>query len=80
MTGRRKLARSFKRTPLAYVFVPLDFKPHYRTLFETELSDWYNDPALWPKNLSLTLFHEWFDVECHSVVMDTVGSEIYDDE
>ncbi len=23
---------------------------------------------------------EWFEVECHSVVLDTVGREIFDDE
>ena len=25
-------------------------------------------------------FNEWLEVECHSVVLDTVGGEIYDDE
>ena len=53
---------------------------NYKRLFEMELSDWYTDPQLFPKNLTLELFHEWFEVECHSVVMDTVGGEIYDDE
>ena len=53
---------------------------HYKMLFEMELSDWYTDPSLFPKNLTLDLFHEWFEVECHSVVMDTVGGELYDNE
>ena len=53
---------------------------NYKRLFEMELSDWYTDPSLFPKNLTLDLFHEWFEVEWHSVVMDTVGGEIYDDE
>lgn len=53
---------------------------NYQMLFEMELSDWYTDPNLFPKELTLELFNEWFDVECHSVIMDTVGGEIYDDE
>ena len=53
---------------------------NYKRLFEMELSDWYTDPSLFPKNLTLDLFHEWFEVECHSVIIDTVGGEIYDDE
>jgi hypothetical protein len=27
-----------------------------------------------------SLFREWFDVECHTVLIDTVGDAIYDDE
>ena len=53
---------------------------NYRVLFEAELEGWYTDEKLWPKEISLALFHQWFDVECHSVVEDTVGSPIIDDE
>lgn len=55
-------------------------REHYQMLFEMELSDWFTDPDLFPRNPSLKLFHEWFAVECHSVVVDTVGGEISDDE
>ncbi|MDZ7642736.1 MAG: hypothetical protein U5J62_12060 [Desulfurivibrio sp.] len=54
-------------------------KQNYQVLFESELEDWYTDPALWPQELSLELFRQWFEVECHPVVFDTVGGEIYDD-
>ena len=53
---------------------------NFRALFEGELEGWYTDPDLWPSPLSLELFDEWFAVECHSVVLDTVGGTIVDDE
>lgn len=49
---------------------------NYQTLFKNELVGWYTDESLWPKNLDLNLFHEWFEVECHSIVEDTVGLPI----
>ena len=53
---------------------------NFRALFESELEAWYTDPELWPSPLSLELFDEWFAVECHSMVLDTVGGAIVDDE
>lgn len=53
---------------------------NYQALFESELSGWYTDPDLWPEPRNLTTFDEWFDVEYHSMVVDTVGGEIQDDE
>ena len=55
-------------------------KANFRMLFENELEDWYTDPDLWPKKRTLAEFRKWFEVEYHSVVVDTVGGEIYDDE
>jgi hypothetical protein len=55
-------------------------KENYETLFESELDGWYTDPELWPEKRTFKLFKEWFDVECHSVLVDTVGGGIYDDE
>ena len=55
-------------------------KRNYKTVFEEELEGWYTDPSLWPNNRTLKLFWEWFDVECHSVLIDTVGGAIYDDD
>ncbi len=40
---------------------------NYEVLFEHELDGWYTDESLWPNVLDLKLFHEWFDVECHTV-------------
>lgn len=40
-------------------------------VFEMELSSWYEDRARWPKDRSLRTFWDWFDVEVHSLVIDT---------
>ena len=53
---------------------------NYKALFENELEGWYVDESLWPKQRSIRLFRKWFDVECHTVLHDTVGDRIIDDE
>lgn len=53
---------------------------NFRTIFESELEGWYTDPGLWPSQLTLELFDDWFSVECHSMLFDTVGGAIVDDE
>ena len=53
---------------------------NYEALFENELEGWYTDESLWPKKRDLKLFREWFNVECHTVIEDTVGLPIEDDE
>ena len=53
---------------------------NFKQLFESEIEDWYTDESLWPKNRTRNLFDEWFDVECHSVLIDTVDGKIIDDE
>jgi len=53
---------------------------NYSQLFESELEDWYIDPLLWPKKRSRAVFNKWFSFQCHSMVIDTVGGQIYDDE
>ena len=55
-------------------------KLNYGILFESELDGWYSDEDLWPNNRSINLFRKWFDVECHTVIVDTVDSPIEDDE
>jgi hypothetical protein len=53
---------------------------NYDLLFETELEGWYTDPDMWPKKRTYKMFQEWFDVEYHSVLIDTVGTPMWDDE
>ncbi|MEA3392583.1 MAG: hypothetical protein U9Q91_06350 [Candidatus Marinimicrobia bacterium] len=53
---------------------------NFKQLFESELEDWYTDELLWPKKRNRKKFDEWFEVQCHSVLIDTVGSKIVDDE
>ncbi len=53
---------------------------NYEALFESELEGWYTDEDLWPKNRNLALFRKWFEIECHTVIEDTVDLPIEDDE
>ena len=53
---------------------------NFRQLFECELEDWYQDESLWPKKIDKALFDQWCEVECHTVVIDTVGGEIADSD
>jgi hypothetical protein len=53
---------------------------NYQALFESELSAWYTDPELWPEPRTLATFDEWFGVEYHSMIVDTVDGEIQDEE
>jgi hypothetical protein len=53
---------------------------NYKALFENELVGWFTDENLWPEKRDLDLFHEWFDVEYHSIVVDTAGLPIEDDK
>ena len=55
-------------------------RANYEMLFEAELEGWYTDPSLWPQERTWKVFREWFSVECHTVLIDTVGDAIYDDE
>ncbi len=55
-------------------------KLNYRSLFDTELENWYTDESLWPKKRTFALFQKWFDYECHSILVDTVEGPIVDDE
>ncbi len=52
---------------------------NFRQVFECELEDWYDDQSIWPKNIDRKLFDEWCELECHSIIVDTVGEPILDD-
>jgi hypothetical protein len=43
---------------------------HYGRFFAQELSTWSQDPKRWPKDRSLELFRNWFDVEAIDMVLD----------
>ena len=48
----------------------------FETLFQMELSSWYDDESLWPQDRSLKTFWEWFDVEIHSTVIDSLDDAL----
>jgi hypothetical protein len=53
---------------------------NHEIVFEELLSEWYTDPNLWPRDRSLKKLKEWCDFEFHSLVLDTGGSPLKDDE
>lgn len=48
----------------------------YQIIFTHELQTWYEDENLWPKELTIELFLQWFDIEIHSMVYDVVKDEL----
>ena len=42
----------------------------YEALFQMELASWSEDQSLWPEELSLKTFWEWFDVEISPTLID----------
>ena len=42
----------------------------WRGFFEHILEDWYTDPDLWPKKLTLKMFREWFEIDYRSMAWD----------
>lgn len=53
-------------------------RPGKVMLMEQELEDWCPDKEVWPRQRSPKLFDEWFRLEYHSLILDTVEGE--DDE
>ena len=52
---------------------------NFSQIFASELGDWCMDEGLWPKNRSQETFLAWCAIECHTVIVDTLGEEIVDD-
>jgi len=52
----------------------------YDEIFEIELNAWYTHEALWPPHRDYKMFLEWFDVEIHSMVIDSQEDEIEAEE
>ena len=44
----------------------------YKQIFSLELLSWCEDRNDWPKDMGLKAFWEWFDVEIHEMVLDTL--------
>ncbi|HRG61739.1 MAG: hypothetical protein E6Q32_03845 [Neisseriales bacterium] len=42
----------------------------YEALFQLELASWSEDQNLWPQELSLKMFWEWFDIEISPTLID----------
>ncbi|MFO8111216.1 MAG: hypothetical protein R6T92_01785 [Desulfosalsimonadaceae bacterium] len=49
---------------------------NFEVLFSGEMEGWIADESLWPKDVTLATFREWFDVEYHSMVFDALEDDI----
>jgi len=54
-------------------------KDIFQDLFELELSSWIVVDEMWPENITYKMFLEWFDVEFHSMVFDSLIDDIEKD-
>ena len=54
-------------------------KDIYVDIFECELNAWCTDPSSWPKQMTWQIFQEWFDVELHTMILDTPDEEVQKD-
>jgi len=54
-------------------------KLNWERLFEEELESWYIDESLWVEKRSFDMFRQWFEVETHSIVVDTIDGSLEDD-
>ena len=52
-------------------------KKIHKEIFEKELDSFCTDPDYWPSKRDYKTFLEWFDIELHSEVFDTVDKEIF---
>jgi len=54
-------------------------KDMFQDLFELELSSWIVIDEMWPENINYKMFMEWFSVEFHSMVFDSLKDDIEKD-
>ena len=55
-------------------------KANFLGIFEEELQAWYVDPDLWPDDLTIGLFGQFFATQFHGMVFDTGVIDIEDDD
>jgi len=52
----------------------------YERIFKNELLGWNTDETTWPKQRSLTMFKDWFNIELHSIVEDLCDDDILEED
>ncbi len=51
-------------------------KKIYKDIFEKELDSFCTDPDYWPSKRDFKTFLQWFEIELHSEVFDTMDKKI----
>ncbi len=57
--------------------LPAVLDAYHEVIFENELNGWYTDEGMWPKDRTLALFHEWFKVELHTMLIDLTPEPLH---
>jgi hypothetical protein len=43
---------------------------YWEEMFVFELNSWMREPSVWPENRTVDMFHDWFDVELVTELID----------
>jgi len=57
-----------------------DINEIYEDIFTQILSEWSTEESWWPQDRTNGIFWQWFEVELHSIVMDSSAEPIEEDE
>lgn len=49
---------------------------HYQRIFEAEVAGWEVEAEKWPKDMSLSAFWTFFEVEIHDMVLDMEDADM----
>lgn len=85
-SDRAMTLEEIQREPTVFLIPEGKGKPedavrrHYKPMFLEELSSWYTDLALWPKDLSFRNFKKFFSIHASSMVFDLGSGPIVKDE
>jgi hypothetical protein len=52
----------------------------YEMVFEEQLDGFWTDESDRPKERTLEMFHQWFEIDFHTVVYDVVDGPLIDEE
>ncbi|MDO4434188.1 MAG: hypothetical protein Q4B82_06380 [Alysiella sp.] len=52
------------------------FDERHHAIFATELASWEIEESQWPKDMSLTTFWQFFELEVHDTVLDLEEGEL----
>ena len=67
-----------RASPTVYLIPPLEGADlyelvdewHWEEIFALELNSWMRDPSVWPADRTADMFHDWFDVELITDLID----------
>ena len=82
--GPKAILEQLRESSSIYLVESIDYLEDFELLvedawewiFKEQLNGWMREPALWPKELTREMFHEWFDCELSTMIWDMLKSRI----